>query len=47
MSPDRILNAMEAGPMITMASRLKAAERRALAEYLAGLQIEAYLGQGR
>jgi len=36
MSPDRILNAMEAGPMITMASRLKAADRRALAEYLAG-----------
>src|SRR5579864_138171 len=36
MSPDRILNAMEAGPMITMASRLKATDRRALAEYLAG-----------
>jgi polyvinyl alcohol dehydrogenase (cytochrome) len=36
MSPERILNAMEAGPMITMATRLKATDRRALAEYLAG-----------
>src|SRR5205085_3144360 len=36
MAPERVLNAMEAGPMISMASRLKAMDRRALAEYVTG-----------
>jgi len=34
MSAERILAAMESGPMITMAVRLNAAERRALAEFI-------------
>jgi mono/diheme cytochrome c family protein len=33
MSPERVLAAMESGAMISMASRLSAAERRAVAEF--------------
>ena len=36
MTPDRVLAAMESGPMISMASRLKAADRRAIAEFVTG-----------
>lgn len=36
MSPERVLVAMESGPMISMASRLSAAERRTVAEFLTG-----------
>ena len=36
MSPERILAAMENGPMISMAARLSATDRRSVAEYLAG-----------
>jgi polyvinyl alcohol dehydrogenase (cytochrome) len=36
MSADRVLAAMETGPMISMASRRTAAERRILAEFLTG-----------
>ena len=36
MTPERVLAAMESGPMISMASRLKAQDRRAVAEYLTG-----------
>lgn len=39
MSPERVLAAMENGPMISMASSLSAAERRALAEYITGKQF--------
>jgi mono/diheme cytochrome c family protein len=34
MSAERVLGAMESGPMITMAVRLSAAERRTLAEFV-------------
>jgi polyvinyl alcohol dehydrogenase (cytochrome) len=36
MPPERILAAMETGPMISMASRRSAAERRLIAEFVAG-----------
>lgn len=36
MSADRVLAAMETGPMISMATGASAADRRALAEYLSG-----------
>src|SRR5215468_7714662 len=36
MSPERVLAAMESGAMISMASRLSAAERRAVAEFVTG-----------
>src|SRR5215475_3772879 len=36
MTPERVLAAMESGPMISMASRLKAPDRRAVAEYVTG-----------
>jgi polyvinyl alcohol dehydrogenase (cytochrome) len=36
MAPEAVLNAMEAGPMISMASRWSPAERRAIAEFVAG-----------
>jgi polyvinyl alcohol dehydrogenase (cytochrome) len=39
MSAQRVLNAMETGAMTTMALRLNAVERRALAEFLTGKQI--------
>ena len=42
MSAERVLAAMESGPMITMAVRLSAAERRTLAEFLS----QKSLGQG-
>lgn len=35
MTPERVLAAMESGPMIAMASRLSASERRAVAEFAA------------
>ncbi len=39
MSADRVLAAMETGPMISMAIRLTTAERRALAEFVSGKPI--------
>src|SRR5215469_6227743 len=36
MTPQRVLAAMETGPMISMAVRRSAAERRAIAEYVTG-----------
>src|SRR6476646_673071 len=36
MRPERILAAMETGPMISMANRRTPAERRAVAEFLSG-----------
>ena len=36
MSPERVLGAMETGPMISMAARLSAVERRAIAEFATG-----------
>jgi polyvinyl alcohol dehydrogenase (cytochrome) len=39
MSADRILAAMETGPMISMAVRLTTADRRALAEFISGKPI--------
>src|SRR5262245_3218439 len=36
MMPERVLAAMESGPMITMAVRLAAPERRAVAEFVTG-----------
>src|ERR1700704_1043769 len=36
MTPDRILTALETGPMVSMAVGRSAAERRAIAEYLTG-----------
>jgi len=36
MSPERVLTALESGPMISMANRRTAAERRALAEFVTG-----------
>jgi polyvinyl alcohol dehydrogenase (cytochrome) len=36
MSPERVLAAMESGAMISMASRLSAPERRAVAEFVTG-----------
>jgi len=39
MSPDRVLAAMETGPMISMAVRLTTADRRAVAEFVSGKRI--------
>jgi len=39
MQPDRILNVIERGSMVTMANRRTAAERRALAEWLTGKSL--------
>jgi polyvinyl alcohol dehydrogenase (cytochrome) len=39
MSAEKVLAAMESGPMITMAVRLSADERRALAEFLAAKKL--------
>ena len=36
MNPDRVLRALESGPMISMATGRTLAERRAIAEYLTG-----------
>src|ERR1700722_7947753 len=36
MSPERVLAAMESGPMISMANRQSAAARRAIAEFVTG-----------
>src|SRR5580658_1610980 len=36
MAPEQVLTAMESGPMISMASRRTAAERRAIAEFVTG-----------
>jgi len=36
MTPERVLAAMESGPMIAMASRLSTAERHAVAEFVTG-----------
>ena len=36
MTPERVLAAMESGPMIAMASRLSSAERHAVAEFVTG-----------
>jgi polyvinyl alcohol dehydrogenase (cytochrome) len=39
MSPERVLAAMESGAMISMASLLSAAERRAVAEFVSGKSL--------
>src|SRR3984957_14752011 len=39
MSADRVLAAMETGPMISMAVRLSTADRRAIAEFVSGKTI--------
>ena len=39
MSPERVLAAMESGAMISMASRLSAPERRAVAEFVTGKSL--------
>ena len=39
MSADRVLAAMETGPMISMAIRLSTADRRAVAEFVSGKRI--------
>jgi cytochrome c553 len=36
MTPERVLAALESGPMIAMASRLSTAERHAVAEFVSG-----------
>ncbi len=36
MSPERVLAALESGPMISMANRRSAADRRAIAEFITG-----------
>jgi polyvinyl alcohol dehydrogenase (cytochrome) len=36
MTPERVLAALETGPMISMANRYSAADRRAIAEYVTG-----------
>ena len=40
MRPERVLAAMESGPMISMANRRTPAERRALAEFLTGKSFD-------
>jgi polyvinyl alcohol dehydrogenase (cytochrome) len=40
MRPERVLAAMESGPMISMANRRTSAERRALAEFLTGKSFD-------
>src|SRR5579863_6378584 len=39
MTPERVLAAMESGPMITMGQRWPADGRRAIAEYLTGTKL--------
>lgn len=39
MPPERVLAAMESGPMVVMASRLSVAERRAVAEFVSGKSL--------
>src|SRR5579863_1284230 len=39
MSPERVLAAMESGPMISMANRQSEAARRAIAEYVTGKSL--------
>src|SRR5207244_8695257 len=39
MSADRVLNAMESGPMLPMASNRTTGERRALAEFVSGKRL--------
>jgi polyvinyl alcohol dehydrogenase (cytochrome) len=41
MSPERVLTALENGAMISMASRVSAADRRAIAQYLTGRPLSA------
>src|SRR3979409_233755 len=43
MSADRVLSAMETGPMISMAVRRTAAARRAVAEFVSGKTLGAPL----
>jgi polyvinyl alcohol dehydrogenase (cytochrome) len=40
MSPEKVLAAMESGPMISMANRRSAADRRAIAEFITGKSFE-------
>src|SRR5215470_15718099 len=40
MRPERVLAAMESGPMISMANRRTSAERRAVAEFLTGKSFD-------
>jgi polyvinyl alcohol dehydrogenase (cytochrome) len=40
MSPERVLAALESGPMISMANRRSAADRRAIAEFITGKSFE-------
>jgi polyvinyl alcohol dehydrogenase (cytochrome) len=40
MSPEQVLAAMESGPMISMANRRSAADRRAIAEFITGKSFE-------
>ena len=40
MSAERVLSAMESGPMISMANRQSAAARRAIAEYVTGKSFD-------
>jgi polyvinyl alcohol dehydrogenase (cytochrome) len=40
MSPDRVLSALENGPMLSMASGRSSAERRALAEFVSGKSLD-------
>ena len=40
MSPERVLAAMESGPMISMANRQSEAGRRAIAEFITGKSFE-------
>ncbi|MGA2213931.1 MAG: PQQ-binding-like beta-propeller repeat protein, partial [Bryobacteraceae bacterium] len=40
MSPERVLAALESGPMISMANRQSAADRRAIAEFITGKSFE-------
>src|SRR4051794_16240495 len=41
MTAERVLGAMESGPMISMASRDNGAERRAIAQYVTGKTLSA------
>ena len=41
MTAERVLTAMESGPMVSMASRVNGAERRAIAQFVAGKSLSA------
>src|SRR5436305_9913672 len=41
MTAERVLAAMESGPMISMASRVNGAERRAIAQFVTGKTLSA------